>query len=981
LRLLLIPGTKIIIVGAAFRQAKIIFEYMEAVWNKADILRSVCDTHSGPRRDIDRCTIYINDSVAHALPLGTGEKIRGMRAHVIIGDEFNCSDKNTLVETDKGLIRIKDLMDRNDFNVINKDGELELPERNIKTPPCDVYEIKTKYGYSFKCSENHVVMTQKGWKKAVELNDKDYIICDNKYKFPEEQVDIVDENLAWIMGVLVSEGYLNNKNYFTITSTDEEFIDRCACALNKVNLYHKVYTRDGYKDKRGWVCKRRYDIYVCNTKFRQKLLELGLDFVTAHDKKIPWSILQSPRNIIVSFLSGLFEGDGSCFTFKTRDHNNILGTAYYTVSEILAQDLHTLLLKFDIICLRQTRKSKISDNPQWMLRMNGEYALALVNLLNIKLWKDIAERGYVHKRKDTYGTIYLKEENRYRASLPSLYGKRNYRIGQYKTQEEAIQKVKETLDNNPRGFRVKSVTKLPEQEQLYDFHLPKTHSFYGNGFVQHNSIPPDIYETVIAGFAAVSSDPVGNVKEMARRKAMMDSGVWTEEAEGMFQMKGGNQAVLSGTAGYGFQHFAEYWRRYKSIIESRGDIRKLKEIFGEDEIPESFNWRDYSVIRIPYELIPKGFMDDKHVMRARATVHSAIFCMEYSTVFSDDSDGFFKRSLIESCVANIKNVGGGAWPPWCPHEFDAEVRGNRLHQYVYGVDPASEQDNFSVVIMELHQEHSRIVYTWSTSRKDFKQRLSAGLTKEHDFYGFCVRKIRDLMTIFPCKAIALDAQGGGIAVEEALHDPDKLAPGEIAIWPVIEDDKEKDTDIQPGLHILHICQFARADWTAEANHGLRKDFEDKVLLFPRFDPITLELSIEEDKRRQLAFERVNPDKKFNIYDTLEDCVMEIEELKNELCTITMTRTGTGVGSRDRWDTPEIKMPNGKKGRLRKDRYSALVMCNMISRTIQRAPLAQEYDVIGGARGDIGKQEGQMYYGPDWFVRGMNDGIVCGVSRR
>ena len=108
-----------------------------------------------------------------------------------------------------------------------------------------------------------------------------------------------------------------------------------------------------------------------------------------------------------------------------------------------------------------------------------------------------------------------------------------------------------------------------------------------------------------------------------------------------------------------------------------------------------------------------------------------------------------------------------------------------------------------------------------------------------------------------------------------------------------------------GLHILQLCQFARADWLAGANHGLRKDFEDKVVLVPFFDTASIGLSIEHDK--------VSGRK----YDTLEDCIMEIEELKDELSMIVMTQTSAG---RERWDTPEVKLAAGKKSRRRKDRY-------------------------------------------------------------
>ena len=89
LRCTLVPGTKIVIVGAAFRQSKVIFEYMDTIWKHAPLLRSICGDNSGPRRDVDRCTMRINESWAMAVPLGDGSKIRGLRAHTIIADEFN----------------------------------------------------------------------------------------------------------------------------------------------------------------------------------------------------------------------------------------------------------------------------------------------------------------------------------------------------------------------------------------------------------------------------------------------------------------------------------------------------------------------------------------------------------------------------------------------------------------------------------------------------------------------------------------------------------------------------------------------------------------------------------------------------------------------------------------------------------------------------------------------------------------------------
>jgi hypothetical protein len=484
------------------------------------------------------------------------------------------------------------------------------------------------------------------------------------------------------------------------------------------------------------------------------------------------------------------------------------------------------------------------------------------------------------------------------------------------------------------------------------------------------SISPDIYETVVSGFAAVSASPIQNVKEQAKRKALTEAGLWNSDLE-VLHTKMGNQAIISGTADYGFKHFASYWKRYKAIIESRGDNHKLEEIF-KGEVPDNFNWKDYSIIRIPYELIPTGFMDDKQVSRAKATIHTSIYNMEYAACFVNDSEGFYKRSLIESCVSSNTNpivIDGKEVL------FDAVTSGNSNHQYVYGIDPASEQDNFSIVILEIHPTHNRVVYCWTTNRNNFKDRQKKGLVNEHDFYGFCVRKIRDLMKTFPPARIGIDAQGGGVAIEEGLHDPIKMESGESLIWPVINYDKSKDTDSQAGLHILELIQFARADWTAQANHGLRKDLEDKTLLFPRFDNLTLGLALEAEGKNIMETE-LN-----NIYDSLSECVLEIEELKNELTTIVMSQTSTGPNARDRWDTPEVKLQNGKKGRLRKDRYSSLLIANSIARQHQKSIQPVNYDIIGAnARNALGNN-GVLYKGPEWFTSAVNEDIYGGIYRK
>ena len=435
---------------------------------------------------------------------------------------------------------------------------------------------------------------------------------------------------------------------------------------------------------------------------------------------------------------------------------------------------------------------------------------------------------------------------------------------------------------------------------------------------EFDAINREIFEVVIAGFAAVSSDPVGTAKRKALEKELQKRNI--EQDLTGFDNYQPNQIIISGTAGYSFNHFCDYWKRWKAIIATGGQSRKLAEIFGDEDIPETFNWEDYSVIRIPHDLVPPGLLDEAQIARSRATIHSGLFQMEYCAVFSDDSKGFFKRSLIESCVLkndnqiNVKSCGKVF--------FKAMVSGNKDRKYVYGIDPASERDNFAIVVLEEHPDHARVVYAWTTTRREHKTLVDKGVIDEHDYYSYCVRKIRDLMVRFPPSNIALDSQGGGFTIIEGLKDREKMKMGEFPVLPTINPDKEQPSDKDHGLHILEVINFASADWISQSNHGLKFDLESKALIFPFYDSLEVGMAAHDDKIQG------------RIIDTLEDVVGNIEELKNELSIIIMTATPTG---RDHFDVPEIKLPNGKRGRMKKDRYSALLMANYLARTHRLKP--------------------------------------------
>jgi hypothetical protein len=480
------------------------------------------------------------------------------------------------------------------------------------------------------------------------------------------------------------------------------------------------------------------------------------------------------------------------------------------------------------------------------------------------------------------------------------------------------------------------------------------------------SIPEEIFNLVVQGFAIVAKEPVQKIKEAATIRKLKRLGQWTPEMEKLRQDRaGGNQVIYSGTAFYAFNHFYKYFKRWHDIIASQGGSNLIKEIFGGDEITaRAFNWRDFAVIRLPYTHVPEGMLEPAMLAQAKATLSTAQFNMEYGAIFAADSNGFYKRSVIEAATTNkpILTTDGLI-------QFSAKKFGDKDKTHVIGVDPAADVDNAAIVVLELNKGHRKIVHCWTTNRKRFneimKRMRKEGQDQENDYYGFIAKKIRQLMRSFNTERIVMDKHGGGGAVAEALGKYENCLPSETPVFQLIDPEEPKADDMKEGLHILELVAPTN-ELNAESNHGMLKDLQEKVLLFPLFDTVELAKAIEIDKLIQDEGQ----------FDTYEDLVQEIEELKSELASITVTPSSS-LG-KEVFDTPQVKGEGDKKGRLRKDRYSALLYANYYARTRDRNDAFKvEYRAVGGTKDTVknrqsNQQNGMMYYGPGILKAGMNN---------
>lgn len=402
---------------------------------------------------------------------------------------------------------------------------------------------------------------------------------------------------------------------------------------------------------------------------------------------------------------------------------------------------------------------------------------------------------------------------------------------------------------------------------------------------EYASIPEEIFQVVVRGFAAVAADPIEQARQIHLENQLIKSGKLREEDRSGVSS---NKIIYSGTASYQFNHFFRLYSIHKAIIESKfiGSAEDINKSFNEEDkesyrLEGKLDYRDYAIVQVPYMALPEGFMDDKQIIQARATMPRALFSMEYECIFATDSDGFFKRTLINEATPGLDND---------EKSFSIELVGDPNYEYVMGVDPARKTDNFSISILKIMKNGKgyRNVYCYSMNNKNW-------ITS--------VRKIRELLVKFNIVRMAVDSGGGGTTVEDLLQNKELFNRGEPPIWRY-NDEEHLRFD---GLHILDMVNFSPS-WIGEANYGLAADIEHRRIRFPHRDTDTSIDIVSEEEARGTPYEPW----------------YEIEEQINELCKIVVTATKTGI---QHFDLPDI--PTTQQTKIstlqRKDRYSALLL--------------------------------------------------------
>lgn len=374
---------------------------------------------------------------------------------------LGCLTKDTLILTDNGLVSLDELVvEKNEigfttletpYKVCNMNGDIVDATETFVSEYGDTYKIKTKLGLEIEGSWKHpIYLNGDKWVRMQDLNVGDEVVIQYNQNFfgdanfifnyttktNEKDVPIptnLNDNLnfAYLLGLYVAKGNFQ-KGGIAITNADPEIID--------------FLVNDGSNLGLNFKSSREYHYYYTSTKLIRWLEAFGLKKHNARCKEIPLPLLKMSKEVIKSFLQGMFDGDGMS-TYKE--------IKYSSTSHKLIKTLQTLLLNFGIISHIRKEISKTSESS---IITNKNHITTIYNLFiysnhALKFYEEIGFR-LTRKQKNVDQLIH--------ELLVQIEKQKNYYIDEIVSIEKS-------------------------QDYTYDLHVPETHSFISNGIISHNT--------------------------------------------------------------------------------------------------------------------------------------------------------------------------------------------------------------------------------------------------------------------------------------------------------------------------------------------------------------------------------------------------------------------------------------------------------------------------------------------------------------
>jgi len=473
------------------------------------------------------------------------------RAFLITGNSGcgKCVSDDTYIFSELGMKTIKSFAPNaplgfSDLQIsVASKNEIDTTSHFYKEENCETKKIVTEYGYGVTGTYKHPVLVydvdkaEHVYKHLKDVKTTDYT-CINRdinlfsksnsplyFSYVKDKMDgnghtfrspcEVNCALSAILGYLIANGSQNknkNKSSGFLFSSNSSKIQ--ADFVNKCDELHVDGCTTSVSNSNSNICGV---CRVSNTQFAtfiNTLFKTG--FQTARYKVVPNCILESKKEMQRIFLRTLFDCD-SYFSGMVFE--------YYTASEVLAKQVHLILLNFGIVSKLKPKtdvkiKTKVYDHTYWTVAVGSQNLDFLwKTILFDSLKYDKLKKVIRNPNNDiipnlglyikTYISKYLKVNKSGKFKIGGKYFSNKLFVGANIYDGMTFERLEKLIDNFSKMPELKELSILKQQlsdiytnhyyydkiktisedkkQTVYDFTIPKTHSFIGGGIVNHNS--------------------------------------------------------------------------------------------------------------------------------------------------------------------------------------------------------------------------------------------------------------------------------------------------------------------------------------------------------------------------------------------------------------------------------------------------------------------------------------------------------------